>query len=159
MAGSDQQPHMNSTFLNNINQQLIKAIRDKYHYDEAKVLLISEAGRSSVIGSLKQFVLKNGTAEIEGILLDKVPFNSSKLRVLAFDNFQKDIAGKKILDASTTHEVADFSINFLIEQFKEGFNRSGFSRDLDGICNFLEIDKKLIKLANSPVTKFFGKLF
>ncbi len=150
---------MNSAFLHSINQQLIKAIKDKYRMDDAKVLNISEAGKNSVIGSLKQFVLKNGTSEIEGILLNKISFNGSALQKLSFANFQKDIADKKLLDAQQTNEVAEFSINFLINQFKSGFENSGHSKDLDGICKFLEIDKKLIQIANSPVTKFFGKLF
>ncbi len=150
---------MNSAFLHHINQQLIKAIQEKYQMDNATVLNISEAGKNSVMASLKQFVLKNGTGEIEGILLNKTSFNGSALQQLSFANFQKDIADKKLLNAQQTHEVAEFSINFLIDQFKSGFANSGHSKDLDGICKFLEIDKKLIQIANSPVTKFFGKLF
>lgn len=150
---------MNQEFLNTINNELIKDIKAKYNFDDAKVLTVSEAGKASIIGSLKQFVLKNGTKEIEEILLDKIPFEGSKLQAFSFQNFQKDIAEKNILDKTQTDEVAKYSINHLINQFKSGFNSSGNSKDLDGICKFLGIDKSLLGLVNSPVTKFLGKFF
>ena len=150
---------MNKEFLNQVNASLIKELQSKYNFDDAKVRTLGEAGKTSILGSLKQFVLKNGTSEIEGILLDKVKFNGSKLQTVSFANFQKDITEKKLLGAEQTNDVAAFSINHLIDRFKEGFNASGYSKDLDGICNFLEIDKKILGLVNSPVAKMFGKFF
>jgi hypothetical protein len=150
---------MNKVFLNTVNQELIQAIKTRYKLPDSKVLALSEAGRSSVINSLKAFVLKNGTAEIEAVLLDKKPFNNSSLKPFCFSNFEKDIAEKHLLDKVQTHEIADFSINYLIDKFKEGFIASGNTRDLDGICKFLEIDKKMIGLVNSPFGKILGKFF
>lgn len=127
--------------------------------DHAKVLAVSEAGKASIINSLKSFVIKNGTAEIEAVLLNKSSFNGTALQKFCFQNFEKDIADKKILSVEQTNEVAEFSINYLIDQFKIGFQHSGNSKDLDGICKFLDIDKKLLQLVNSPVGKMFGKFF
>lgn len=150
---------MNQAFLNKINQSLIQSIKAKYSMDDAKVLAVSEAGKSSIINSLKSYVLKNGTNEIEAVLLNKTNFNGTALQKFCFQNFEKDIADKKILSVQQTNEVAEFSINYLIDQFKLGFNQSGNSRDLDGICQFLDIDKKLLNLVNSPVGKVLGKFF
>lgn len=150
---------MNKEFLNQVNTSLIQELKSKYNFDDVKVKALGEAGKTSIIGSLKQFVLKNGTSEIEGILLDKLQFNGSKLQTVSFANFQKDIAEKKLLGSEQTNEVAAFSINHLIDRFKEGFKASGYSKDLDGICKFLEIDKKILGLVNSPVAKMFGKFF
>ena len=147
---------MNLEFLNKINNELIKDIKAKHNFDDAKVLTISEAGKSSIISSLKQFVLKNGTKDIEDILLDKTHFEGSKMQSFCYQNFHKDIAEKNILNKQQTDEVASFLINQLISQFKTGFNASGNTKDLNGICQFLSIDKALLGLVNSPVTKFFG---
>jgi len=150
---------MNQAFLNQINQSLIHSIKAKYNMDDAKVLAVSEAGKTSIINSLKSFVIKNGTTEIEAVLLNKNSFNGTALQKFCFQNFEKDIADKSILSVAQTNEVAEFSINYLIDQFKTGFNDSGNSRDLDGICKFLDIDKKLLNLVNSPVGKMLGKFF
>jgi hypothetical protein len=150
---------MNQAFLNQINQSLIHSIKAKYNMDDAKVLAVSEAGKTSIINSLKSFVIKNGTTEIEAVLLNKTSFNGTALQKFCFQNFEKDIADKRILSIEQTNEVAEFSINYLIDQFKTGFNDSGNSRDLDGICKFLDIDKKLLNLVNSPVGKMLGKFF
>lgn len=150
---------MNQTFLNNINQALIKTLKERYNMDDANVLNLSDAGKNSLINSLKQYVLKNGTPEIEAILLEKKQFSESPLQNFCFTNFKKDIAGKRLLNEQQTTEVAEFSINFLIDQFREGFKNSGNTKDLDGICLFLGIDKNLVSLANSPMAKMFGKFF
>ncbi|MDI1235414.1 MAG: hypothetical protein PSX81_14125 [bacterium] len=150
---------MNQVFLNQINQDLIKSIKAKYQMDDSKVLAVSEAGKASIISSLKSFVIKNGTTEIESVLLNKSSFNGTSLQKFCFQNFEKDIADKKILSATETNEVAEFSINYLIDRFKLGFVESGNSKDLDGICKFLDIDKKLLNLVNSPVGKILGKFF
>ena len=150
---------MNKDFLNKINLELVNEIKAKYQFDDAKVKTLSEAGKSSVLASLKQFVMKNGTTEIEGILLNTIQFEGSQLQTLSFNNFQKDITEKKLLDADQTKDISAFSINYLIKQFKEGFQNSGNTKDLDGICKFLDIDKKLLGLVNSPMAKIFGKFF
>ena len=104
-------------------------------------------------------MLKNGTKDIEDILLDKTHFEGSKMQSFCYQNFHKDIAEKNILNKQQTDEVASFLINQLISQFKTGFNASGNTKDLNGICQFLSIDKALLGLVNSPVTKFFGNFF
>ncbi len=150
---------MNKDFLNQINQELIKAIKAKYQMDDAKVLAVSEAGKYSIINSLKSFVLKKGTADIEAVLLNKKSFNGSELQTYCFKNFEKDIADKQLLSKEQTNNIAEFSINYLIDQFKSGFQNSGQTKDLDGICNFLDIDKKMLNLVNSHVGKILGKFF
>ena len=44
-------------YLNQINQSLIQSIKAKYNMDDAKVLAVSEAGKASIINSLKNFVI------------------------------------------------------------------------------------------------------
>jgi hypothetical protein len=150
---------MNKEFLNNIQNELKAALHSKYQLDDSSVIALSEVGQTSIISSLKHFVLKNGTAEIEGILLNKISFNGSELQKISLANLQKDISDKNVLSDDPSLEIADFSINLLINRFKESFQQSANTKDLDGICNFLGIDKKILGLVNSPVGKIFGKFF
>lgn len=150
---------MNTAFLNSINNDLIGLLKTRYAFDHNKVLALSEAGRSSLINSLKQFVLKNGTPEIEAILLEQKKFSESPLQAHCYKGFENDLKDKNLLPKEQIKEVAEYSINFLIDRFRIGFRDSGLSRDLDGICKFLDIDKNIVKLANSPMAKMFGKFF
>jgi len=150
---------MNHEFLQQVAEALKAETRKKYNFDEADLFALSAAGQNSLTQSLKQYVIKNGTADIEGILLGKMDFRDSKFQATATEQLQKDLKERKILDDQQLQEVSSFSTDFLIKAIKDGFDQSGSSKDLDGICAFLGIDKTMLKMINSPVGKMFGKFF
>jgi predicted RND superfamily exporter protein len=150
---------MNTEFLQEVAQSLKLATKQKYNFDEPKLFALSAAGQNSLTQSLKSYVLKNGTSDIENILLGKLDFNGSKLQEVATDKLRQDLKERNLADDSEINEISVFSTNYLINEFKEGFMRSGNTKDLDGICQFLGIDKSMLKMINSPVGKMFGKFF
>ncbi len=150
---------MNREFLQEVAESLKTATRNKYHFEEADLFALSAAGQNSLTQTLKQYVIKNGTADIEHILLGKLNFEGSKFQAVATEQLMKDLKERKILDDAQLKDVSVFSTDFLINKFKQGFLDSGNSKDLDGICAFLGIDKTMLKMINSPVGKMFGKFF
>jgi hypothetical protein len=150
---------MNREFLMQVAEKLKTATREKYNFDEATIFSLSATGQNSLTQSLKSYVMKFGTADIENILLGKLDFNGSKLQAIATDKLRKDVKERKVIPDEQVDDVSLFSSNFLIKEFTDGFQSSGYSKDLDGICAFLDIDKTMLKMINSPVGKMFGKFF
>ena len=56
-------------------------------------------------------------------------------------------------------KVSSWSIPFVSNKVKDNFNQSGKSQDLNGLAEFIGIDKNLLNLAGSPIGKLFGKFF
>jgi hypothetical protein len=71
----------------------------------------------------------------------------------------KILIEKSKIDAGIAPELADYSSRFLVDAIQKAFVNSGESPDFDGVCNFLQVDKNLLKMINSPMGKMFGKLF
>lgn len=150
---------MNREFMMQVAESLKNATREKYKYDEAKLFSLSAAGQNSLTQTLKQYVIKHGTSDLENILLGKLDFEGSRLQAVATEKLEEDLKERRILGPEELKDVSVFSTNFLIKEFREGFLRSGHTKDLDGICGFLGIDKSMVKMINSPVGKMFGKFF
>jgi hypothetical protein len=148
---------MNHEFLKEVGESLKTATR--YHFEENDLFALSAAGQNSLTQVLKQYVIKNGTSDIENILLGKMDFQGSQFQAVATEKLQQDLKERKILDDAQLKDVSVFSMDFLIDKFRQGFQDSGNSKDLDGICEFLSIDKNMLKMINSPVGKMFGKFF
>jgi hypothetical protein len=151
--------NMNHEFLKEVGESLKTATRNKYHFEENDLFALSAAGQNSLTQVLKQYVMKNGTSDIENILLGKMDFQGSKFQAVATEKLQQDLKERKILPDDQLKDVSVFSTDFLIDKFRQGFQNSGNSKDLDGICAFLGIDKNMLKMINSPMGKMFGKFF
>ena len=150
---------MNQEFLKQVGETLTKHISDTFKLDGAAISTLTAVGQNSLTQSLKNYVIKNGSGDIEKILLGQMDFKGSALQSFATQQLNKDISEKNVVPAEQLGLISSSSVDLLIHEFKTGFDHSGNSRDLDGICQFLGIDKNLLKLANSPVGKMFGKFF
>lgn len=150
---------MNKELLNKINEKLKLLIKEKYNLLPYDVDQLSQVGQMSFQESIKKFVLKNGTIEIEQMMFNQLSPDKSELVKQAKTELFKDIKEKNILDVEKSESLANFSCDFLIQEIIKEFNLTNNPRNTDGIANFLGIDSNLLKLVNSPAAKFFGKFF
>jgi hypothetical protein len=72
---------------------------------------------------------------------------------------KNDFVSKGLLDAEAAAEVSGYASNYLVDEIVRAYQNSSNTKDLDGICSFLGIDKNLLKMINSPMGKMFGKFF
>jgi hypothetical protein len=145
--------------LKSIQASLNTELKNRFNLDEQKINDITSTGVNSITSGLKSFVMKNGTKEIEQIMFKEKSFEGSDLKQFALGDLTKSLTKYFDGDSAKTEQVASFSITHLIESLVDKFGQSGKSKDLDGIAEFLGIDKNIIKMANSGAAKFLGKFF
>ena len=75
------------------------------------------------------------------------------------NQLKNDFVSKGLLVAEQSEEVSDYASSYLVDEIITAYQSSSESKDLDGICTFLGIDKNLLKMINSPMGKMFGKFF
>ncbi len=150
---------MNKELLNKINDKLKVLIKEKYELNSYDVNQLSHAGQMSFQESIKKFVMKNGTSEIEQMMFNQLSPEKSELVKQAKLELNKAIVDKQILDHAKSENLAGFSCDFLIQEIIKEFNETNHPKNTDGIADFLGIDSNLLKLVNSPAAKFFGKFF
>ena len=150
---------MNRELLNKINEKLKVLIKEKYLLEPYDVDQLSHVGQLSFQESIKKFVLKNGTTEIEQMMFKQLNSDKSELVKQAKTELLKGIKEKNILDNEKSEDLANFSCDFLIQEIIKEFNETNHPKNTDGIADFLGIDSNLLKLVNSPSAKFFGKFF
>lgn len=150
---------MSHSFFNSIQNQLDVFLKQSFSLDSNNQNTLCKIGEDSLKKTLKQYVLKNGTQELEQILYQKTEPKSSKLSKTATENLLQDLDKNKMNLPFKNQEIAEKSIDFLIKFTVESFQSSSFPKNTDGICGFLGIDKSILKAINSPVGKLFGKFF
>lgn len=149
---------MDQTIINNIRQGLEQALSAQFGMPAEKVQSLGTSAVHSLTGVIKTYVLKNGTGELEQILTGQTGFDKSGIR--------QEIVGAigVTLQSSGTEgeqskAIASFASDHLVGALVKAFSDSGKSRNLDGIAEFFGIDKNILKMANSPAAKIFGKFF
>lgn len=150
---------MERKWLDELSNGLKLAISEKFGIQSPDLESITASGQNSLTSGLKDFVLKNGSKEIESILLKQSGFAGSALQTNIVQKLSSDLMGKHSMQADKAKEMAGFASGFLVEKIISLFQNSGASKDINGICDFLGIDKNLLKMVNSPVGKMFGKFF
>jgi len=147
---------MDRQLIEKIGEGLKSNIGSKFSLDANKVNSLVSTGLTECI---KQFVMKNGSKEIEEILLNQKAFEGSAFQMVVKNQLKNDFVSKGILDAEPAAEVSGYASNYLVDEIVTAYQSSSNTKDLDGICNFLGIDKNLLKMINSPMGKMFGKFF
>jgi hypothetical protein len=150
---------MSKVWINEIRNGLETALKEQFNLGGDELKSVSATGQNSLMDGLKQFVMKNGSKEIESILLKQKAFEGSDLEKSIGARLSTDIKSKHQMPDDKAKSVSNFASNFLVEHIVSAFQASSESKDLDGICSFIGIDKNLLKMVNSPVGKMFGKFF
>lgn len=143
---------MNTEVLNALETGLGQALKERFAGADTAALL--QNGKSVLTDALKSYVLKQGSKELEAILLEQTDFASSALRPVLTARLKA--AAGAVPEAA---EMADFSADYLVNGLLKAYRASGHSKDLDGICAFTGIDKSMLAMVNSPMGKLFGKFF
>lgn len=150
---------MNKQLIEKIGEGLKSNIGNKFSLDADKVNSLVVTGQNGLTECIKQFVMKNGSKEIEEILLKQKTFEGSGFQTVVQNQLKNDFVSKGLLEAEHSAEVSTYASNYLVNEIVTAYQDSSESKDLDGICNFLGIDKNLLKMINSPMGKMFGKFF
>lgn len=150
---------MNKQLIEKIGEGLKSNIGSKFSLDAEKVNSLVATGQNGLTECIKQFVMKSGSKEIEDILLKHKTFEGSAFQMVVKNQLKNDFVSKGLLAAEPAAEVSGYASNYLVDEIVTAFQNSSDSKDLDGICNFLGIDKNLLKMINSPMGKMFGKFF
>ncbi len=149
---------MNENILKGIQQVVAEKLVHNFDISQPQIEEITNLTKQTFPNSLKSFVLKNGTTEIENVLLGKQKPEDGKLLNFCSENLH-NIFSKTLGSNVDVNSIANFTVTESLNQFTNQFQESNHSKDLDGICSFLGVDKNILKLANSPVSKFMGKFF
>lgn len=150
---------MNTDLLTKIGEGLKVQLSEKMGLDPALLQRLVNVGQNSLSESIKQFVMKNGSKEIEDILLQRQNFEGSALQRQVKTQLKNDVVAQQLLPAEQADELSAHASTYLVQEITQAFQGSSYSKDLDGICGFLGIDKNLLKMINSPMGKMFGKFF
>ncbi len=150
---------MDKQILENIKNNLTAGLKNKFGFGDEQVSALTAGAQNGLLQCLKDFVLKNGSKEIESILLKKTVFSGSALEAAVKKQLSSDLVSVQSLDAKKADEVAGFASENIVNNLVDGFQNSIYTKDTDGICSFMGIDKNLLKMLNSPVGKMFGKFF
>lgn len=147
---------MDKAVTDKIFADLNSSLKERFGLDEQQLRSVSAAGQNTLTQTLKSYVMKNGSAEIEQILLGQKSYEASGLKTEA----EKDI--KTAVNAAGINHpqkeaIGQFAVSKAVELLVTAFTNSTYSKDLDGICGFIGIDKNLLKMVNSPMGKLFGK--
>ena len=147
---------MEKAITNQIFADLNDSLKSTYGLNEAQLKSISAAGQNSLTQTLKSYVMKNGSSEIEQILLGQKQYEGSGLKVMAEKDIQTAVQSAGI-DHPQKEEIGKFALSKSVDLLVGAFAASAYTKDLDGICGFIGIDKNLLKMVNSPMGKMFGK--
>lgn len=135
---------------------LRSGLKSRFSMDDVTLDKATSIGKDTLSNILKQFVMKNGTKEIEQILLGQKTFKDSDLRKEGSTALIGSLKAEPSMKDSAD-ELGNYALDTLVGSLKNSYDDSANTRDLDGICKFLGIDRNLIKMVNSPVGKLFGK--
>lgn len=150
---------MNQILLSQIGQNLQTALAQQFNLEADRVQSMVTELKGTLQDGLKQFVIKSGSKELEDLVINTKPFQGSGFQAYMNALLVKILIEKSKIDAGIAPELADYSSRFLVDAIQKAFVNSGESPDFDGVCNFLQVDKNLLKMINSPMGKMFGKLF
>jgi hypothetical protein len=135
-------------------EQLKTEATQQFNISDSRFDKLSEISVSALKKTIQNHVLKNGTAELEELLLLKKESANALLIKNAFQDLEMVLLPDLKSDAKI---FSQFVVNQMTQKLIAEFQASSHSKDLNGICLFLNIDKNLIKLANSKMGRFFGK--
>lgn len=150
---------MNKILLSQIGQDLQAALAQQFNLEANRVQTMVSELKGALQDGLKQFVIKSGSKELEDLVINAKPFQGSGFQAYMNVLLVKILVEKSKIELALAPELADFSSRFLVDAIQKAFVASGENPDFDGVCNFLQIDKNLLKMINSPMGKMFGKLF
>lgn len=150
---------MNQILLSQIGQNLQTALSSQFNIEQDRVQQMVVELKGALQDGLKQFVIKSGSKELEDLVTSTKPFQGSGFQAYMNALLSKILVEKSNVAEALAPELADFASRFLVEDIQKAFKASGESADFDGVCNFLQVDKNLLKMINSPMGKMFGKLF
>ncbi|MDP2174989.1 MAG: hypothetical protein Q8K70_03660 [Bacteroidota bacterium] len=135
-------------------EQLKQETIQQFNISDSKFDELSEISVIALKKTIQNHVLKNGTDELKELLLLK----KESANALLVKNAIKDLEMVLLPDLKTNAQsFSQFVVNQMTQKLVKAFQASGHPKNLDGICLFLNIDKNLIKLANSKMGRFFGK--
>ena len=147
---------MNKGTTDKIFEGLNSSLRERFGLDDQQLKSVSAAGQNTLTQTLKSYVMKNGSSEIEQILLGQKSYDQSGLKVEAEKDIRQ-VVGNSGIEHAEKEEIGKFALSKAVELLVKAFVESGHTKDLDGICAFVGIDKNLLKMVNSPMGKLFGK--
>lgn len=150
---------MDKAIIDGMLQELGTGLNRQFGFDSDITADLTSAGQEVLQKSLKSFVLKHGSSEIEDILLGKLQFRDSALYSIINKDLSSQIEARKLAAHHDPKTVSEFSSSLLVDFLVKAFTNSNYPKDRDGICAFLGIDPKLLKVINSPAGKLFGKFF
>ena len=150
---------MNQILLSQISQALQSALAHQFNIESDRVQKMVSELKEALQDGLKQFVIKSGSKELEDLVTNAKPFQGSGFQAYMNSLLQTILIEKSKVESGLATELADFSSRFLVDAIQKAFVASDESPDFDGVCNFLQVDKNLLKMINSPMGKMFGKLF
>lgn len=149
---------MNAEWLNQAIPDLKTALESRFLLEPAELEELLSIGKESLAEAIKSYIKKHGTKELEQIILQKMAFQGSELEKYSVSQLERDLKDSN-LRVHTGHGIEAFSAGFLVDSVVRNFRNSGMSKDRDGICRFLGIDKNILKLINSPAGRILGKFF
>jgi hypothetical protein len=150
---------MNQILISQIENDLQDALAKQFNLEPHRVQDLMNELKVALQDGLKQFVIKSGSKELEDLVINTKPFQGSGFQAYMNALLMKILVEKSKIDNGLATKLADFSSRFLVDAIQKAFVASGESPDFDGVCNFLQVDKNLLKMINSPMGKMFGKLF
>ncbi len=149
---------MDKSIIDQLYTSLSEQLKTKFGLEETQLKSIASAGQNSMTATLKTYVLKNGSSEIEQILLGTKQYEASGLKVEAEKELKQTLSNNGF-NHEKKDEIAVFSLSHLVSELVKSFTNSNYSKDLDGICGFIGIDKNILKMVNSPMGKMLGKFW
>ncbi len=148
---------MNERVFNDLKSDLRAVLKSKFGIEGAAIDILVDKGQSALKSTMLAYITKNGTKEAEDIICSRIETVNSPLRSQAIDALDKGLKGAKELGGNSSEEVAEVSVDTLLNGMRQAFSNSGQTKDTKGICQFLGIDPMMIKMVNSSVGKLFGK--
>lgn len=150
---------MEKALTDRMLHELATGLEQKFGFDSATTARLTSAGQETLEKTLRSFVLKNGTGDIEAILLGQLAFGDSALYAAVNKDLASYLEARELTGRHDAKAVSEFSSALLVGYLVKAFSESSCTKDRDGICAFLGIDPKLLKMINSPAGKLFGKFF
>ena len=150
---------MNIQLLESIALGLKTQLQSQFGLNETQVASMMASSQNTLSDAIKQYVMKNGSKDIESILLKQSEFEGSAFQAQVQTQLKNQLQSHGNIEVSEAQNLSQFASKYMVDQVVNTFQSSEYSKDLDGICAFLGIDKNLLKMVNSPVGKMFGKFF
>ncbi|MCC6818272.1 MAG: hypothetical protein IT245_05235 [Bacteroidia bacterium] len=148
---------MNEQLFGALEDDLSQVLKEKFGIKSSQMRILVSKGQLALKETLKNHILKNGTKEAEDIICSKIGYHGSLLAQIAIAALTNDLKNSKEIEVNDPESISETAVNTLFEGLRTRFEQSGQTKDTEGVCKFLGIDPKLLKMVNSPVGKFFGK--